>query len=149
MPDSRANYGELTEASVGVTLALRHTLLSIVVFAIFARPTRLESDSETETIEQIADTPRGKGSTDLRQAVDGLRDGFMHQLGIGASRLRIEQKTILSSYCLKAETYIELELNRAYFTDVEFGECTIELLAEGLTAVTESLRGLKATTVGY
>ena len=50
-------------------------------------------------------------------AVQGMADILWDQHALGAMRLRLEQQMYFPRYYLRAEPFIRLEMNRAYFTD--------------------------------
>lgn len=104
---------------------LKGTIFAIVAHRIFFGQTPRKSKRAIEAVEQAAET-ENESTNSLKTVIDEMRDGFMHQLAIGAFRLRMEQKVFFPRYYLKMEPYIRLEMNHVYFTDGDFETEPIE-----------------------
>lgn len=104
---------------------LRHAIFRSVRRVILRKPVQHDDNSGTETVEQAADT-QSESTNSLKTIVDEMREGFMHQLAIGAFRSRMEQKLFFPRYYLKVEPYIRLEMNHGYFTDADYENEPIE-----------------------
>jgi hypothetical protein len=63
----------------------------------------------------------------MTENVQLIADAFMHQLTLGAIRLRLAQQIYFPRYYLKTEPFIRLEMNRVYFTDEVYDDEPIEI----------------------
>ena len=63
----------------------------------------------------------------MNENVQLIQDVFMHQLTLGAVRLRLAQQIYFPRYYLRTEPFIRLEMNRVYFADDTHDDEPIEI----------------------
>lgn len=126
-----AKISQLWQASPMQTLSIfwkfRSTLLRSISKRILFGQNPRNQQFEIEDIDPVVGLQIAPVFGRLKEVVDQLRIQFMHQLAMGAFRLRVEQRVFFPRYYLKVEPYIRLEMKHAYFTDSDFTDEPLEV----------------------